>query len=139
MITNNLTQASVAFLGVPSNENPDWVRSFTATTDVECNVNVTGAPKRATLEISAILARQIWKLHTTAAITNEVGKINTVGICWEGGSSQFTIDTSWIEVRSHSLRFCGQVGGRKSDMLVESASDFPLSAIFKHFGLAKIQ
>ncbi|MFX4226376.1 MAG: hypothetical protein ACFHHU_00370 [Porticoccaceae bacterium] len=137
MITN-LTRAPVVFLGVPSNENPNWVSTFVATTDVECNVHVSGAPKRATLEISAQLARQIWDHHNKAFVTNAVGNIKTAGICWEGGNAQFTIGSSWIEVRSHSLRFCGQVGGRKSDMLVESASDFPLSAIFKHFGLAKI-
>jgi|TARA_E500000318_G_C3562120_1_gene213956 hypothetical protein len=136
MITNTLTHEPVVYLGVPSNENPNWVSNFTATTDVECNISITGAPKRASLEISMQLARQIWDLKNKAAITGEVGSIATAGICWEGGNDRFMISSSWIEVRSHSLRFCGQVGGRKSDMIVESASDFPLNAIFKHFGLA---
>lgn len=136
MIMNTLTHEPVVFLGVPSNENPNWVPNFTASTDVECNIDVAGAPKRASLEISMHLARQIWDLKNKASITGEVGSIDTTRIVWEGGSNRFTISSSWIEVRSHSLRFCGQVGGRKSDMIVESSSDFPLNAIFKHFGLA---
>lgn len=123
---------------IPSNENHRNAVILTVIMDVECNVDVTGTPKRARLEVSREFALKIWALKYQAEKFGNFGCIMADHLNWEGGSNRFHICSSWIEVRSHSLRFCGRIGGPKSDMLIESASDFPLSTIIKHFGLTVI-
>jgi hypothetical protein len=112
--------------------------TFKVITDVECSVNIAGIPHTASLDVNARLAAKIFDLYTSAVTTGTVGKIDTTTIRWQG-SSRYKIEKSWIEVRSHSMRLCARIGGPKSDMTLESASDFPLYPVLKHFGLAAIQ